>query len=426
MDSKEFDKLFREGLDQTFSFDGREAQWQQLASQLPAEEPKRRKLWLWWSLGLVIALPVVSWGIWYSNNPSATPSQPTTELAIEGQHQTTNEQTDAAVLSVQQQASPADDYKTAQKSKSADINLGNESSRQLVKTGLQNKATDAVSPPASMPLYEYPTSAPVSNTPPTAADLLEDNQLPSAGITSDQDLPALSNLTDINASTLAPLATLLSEVQPGIRPLPASPALTDKKPLKLRSIALQIGAQASFSSDQQITEEAGITPYFGVAVRIAPSWRWTIRYSGQSLRRTTSQEPASYNIPLVEVPVGFDTPNQTDLQYHQRQFETGLQYRLPLRSKLRLQAQIGLQLAQQRDIEAVYAYENIYQQPVVRVALPQSPWHISTVFGAVEIALPLSQRWSVHSSYQRYQSVSSEYYRWRNLHLLSTGLQYQF
>ena len=426
MDSKEFDKLFREGLDQTFSFDGREAQWQQLASQLTAQEPKRRKLWLWWSLGLVIALPVVSWGIWYSNNPSATPSKSTTELAIAGQHQVKSEQTTAAALSVHQQASTVDVYETDPNLMPAEINLGNESAGQLEKTGPQNMATDAVSPPSSMPSYEYPTSAPVSNTPPTAADLLEDNQLPPAGITNDQDLPALSNLTDINDSPLAPLATLLSEVQPGIRPLPASPALTDKKALKLRSIALQIGAQASFSSDQQITEEAGITPYFGVAVCIAPSWGWTIRYSGQSLRRTTSQEPASYNIPLVEVPVGFDTPNQTDLQYRQRQLEMGLQYRLPLRSKLRFQAQIGLQLAQQRDIEAVYAYENIYQQPVVRVALPQSPWHISTVFGALEIALPLSQRWSVHSSYRRYQSVSSEYYRWRNLHLLSTGLQYQF
>ena len=426
MDSKEFDKLFREGLDQTFSFDGREAQWQQLASQLTAEEPKRRKLWLWWSLGLVIALPVVSWGIWYSNNPSATPSKPAAERAIERQNAATNEQTDAAVLSVQQQASPADGYKTDPKPMPADINLGNGSAGQLKKTGLQNMATDAASPPTSMLLYEYPTAAPANNTPPTAADLLEDNQLPPAGITTNQDLHALSNLTDIDDSPLASLATLLSEVQSGIRPLPASPALTDKKALKLRCIALQIGAQASFSSDQQITEEAGITPYFGVAVRIAPSWRWTIRYSGQQLRRTTSQEPASYNIPLVEVPVGFDTPNQTDLQYHQRQLETGLQYRLPLRSKLRLQAQVGLQLAKQRNIEAVYAYENIYQHPVVRVALPQSPWHVSTVFGAVEIALPLSQRWSVHSSYQRYQSVSNEYYRWRNLHLLSTGLQYQF
>lgn len=417
MESKDLDRLFREGLDQEFEFEGRAQQWQQIAASLHTPNRKRRFAWWWLGLGIILLASLVLW---------QHPSKETLAENSEGIVPT----------------SPLETVHVA------DLNTKQQTTQKR-KTVPEKPNNALVMPPPSEPVLKSGDSPDLEPTP--ARILGNDYQLPrtlttllpanTGGIElykdkvydygfSEQEASLSTNLTNEPKRALLdevdPLPSSIQAPQRQAIKLALNPELTPTKKAQSGSLILMVGRQQNINLDTAVSENINPSFYTGLAIRLNAKWQGFARYSQGDVQRTTKQAPVSYNIPLVDVPIGFDTPNQTDLRYQRRMLDFGLRYQLPLGRFARLNFQAGAQLAQYRNIEATYLYQNIYQIQEITTSLPNQSWHLASLFGGVSVEVPLLPRLAATGSYQYYRDISKTQLRWPNSGQVLLGLQYQF
>ena len=423
MESKDLDRLFKDGLEQEFEFEGRTRQWQEIAPEL--HPLKRRLRFAWWWLGLTLVVGTLGWQLFSQRTLSdylvetAAPNairieqeKIQTETIRESQHKNTSV--------------TAKPYNTTQ------------------ETRLQSELLSSTSG-ETLPNWQWTVAAPPSEAYPANSNSdIAIEQMPSTTHPlNESEKDKVYDYRDENKSEDILLPHELIEEQTLLQPLASRPAFIQALPRALplvinmpeavlpkvrksTGLTLLLGRQQSKTFDSAVEEDIANVAYVGLAFRLARNWQAVVRYSQGNYQRTTTQAPSTYNIPLEEVPVEFTSPNQTDLQYRRSMLDVGVRYQLPLGQFARLNLQTGVQLAQHRNMQATYFYQNIYQTQEVEVELPNQSWHLASLFGGLGLEVPVLPRLAVTGSYHYYRDISKRQLRWPNNGQLLLGLQYQF
>lgn len=424
MESKELDRLFKDGLEQEFEFEGRARQWQKVATEL---HPLQRRLrFAWWWMGLAFFMGILGWHLFSQRTLSdhsienTTPYTAHIELESPILEHALQQKRNALVAKPQNpaQETEAPESGATNRIRSAAQTTPNwyfapsDSDTDLPATPTHEVDEASVEVPSEITLL------------PTEKDRVYDyDQHSNTGATRMQERLSTAEVT------LRPIAKLPSFISAPKRALPTDIILPEAaltKVSKDRGIILMMGWQQSKTFDSAVEEDVANIPYLGLALRLAKNWQGVARFSQGNYNRSTTQAPSSYNIPLEDVPLGFTTPYQTNLQYRRSMLDLGVRYRLSLGTFARLQLLTGIQLAQHRNMEATYFYQNIYQRQEIAVDLPSQSWHLASLFGGLGLEVPVLPRLAATGSYQYYRDISNKQLRWPNNGQFLLGLQYQF
>ena len=416
MESKDLDQLFRDGLEQEFQFHNQEEQWAEIATELRPEGEKR--FW-WWYILMGVLVVGLGFGGWIFGQKE------TLSTASNVVEATTPENLEVIVEETASESELNLDLKKIAPTSSKPINQ------------IQHRREEV----APVDHMERPVQNTIVSEPPIIAnnDILVALPLTKVeAVHSENDFTydyrsdistAATSKRQLSRSSLDALSALPVIVHPipiSLPELPAEPTIMPSTKENGRLLSVSSGLQWQSTLDTAIEESSKAVPYIGISVQLHPRWQGRLRYAKTSVQRNTQQTPATYNIPLVEVPVDFTTPNRTELRYEQQQLEAGLSYRLLSFSKLRSHLLAGAQFAKNSNINTIYAYQNVYQSPVVEASLDNQSWHLSAIFTGVNIEIPIISRLSTTATYQYYWHTHSENFRWQNNQQLYFGLNYQF
>ena len=403
MESNQLDQLFRDGIDHEFEFSGQERQWKVVAAQL--HPPSRRRALWWWAFGILLVLSSTFWQLGHPSTPDTSAStapqsiQSTSEaLEISTATKATTRSDkpsntlivpaiidNSSTLKQQQALEPEQSFVAF------DVSIDRELQQGASSNEFQQKST----------AYTYRASS---------QDTLHLDIGSAAAL---REVAPIEPLDKLEFALLAQAEVPLGTIQPN-------------KSNKGQRFTLMAGWQQSFTRDAAVQEQARTHRYVGFAAKIYGRWEGTLRYSQETFQRTTQETPATYNIPLVDVPVGFSRPDNTELRYERQALEVGVRHRLPFFRSPRVYLQSGVLLARNKQVVATYAYQNIYQNPIIEAELVNQPWHGAAIFGGATVEVPLLLSLSATAGYQFYRELNPQYLQWRASQQWQLGLSYHF
>ncbi|MEL6835304.1 MAG: hypothetical protein AAFP77_20055 [Bacteroidota bacterium] len=409
MGNNDLDQLFRDGIDRDFEFSGQSQQWQSISAQL---HPKSRKrLFWWWPIGGVM---ILVGGLWTLNNSIQLEAFPVSDLTAEinsivkepVDHQAIESPGIKPAASVEKPTNWVSDKKL--RSTSSTATPVEPLAGQENHFAINSIVDKSVSDQEQLSSFEPKHTTYTYNSPSREVQKLEIGSVAALC-----ELSIVAPLDKNEADLLSTDEVALPQVQYSGNP-------------NRQKFTIMVGWQNSYLKDIAVQEETTKDLYIGIAAKLYRRWEGTLRYSQGSYQRATEQTPATYNIPLMDVPVGFTTPNNTELRYERQVLEVGLRHRLPFFQSPRVHLQSGLLLARNRQLSATYAYQNIYQNFTVESRLEDQPWHGAAIFGGATVEVPLISGISATAGYQFYRELNQQYLQWRSSQQWQFGLSYQF
>ncbi|MEL6971255.1 MAG: hypothetical protein AAFO02_13895 [Bacteroidota bacterium] len=409
MGNSDLDQLFRDGIDRDFEFSGQEQQWQTVAAELHPQS--RKRLFWWWPIGGVM---VLIGGLWTLNNAIQLEAFPVSAVTAKTSS-IIKEPVDhkAIEFSGVKWAAPVGkpsnwvrnkELRSTNSTATSIKPLAGQENHLVINSIVDKSEGNQAQLSSSEPEHTtYTYNSPGRNA----------EQLEIGSVAALRDLSIIAPLDKNGADLLPTDEVVLPQVQYSGNP-------------NQRKFTIMVGWQNTFVRDPAVQEKTTTDLYVGIAAKLYRSWEGTIRYSQGSFQRTTEQTPATYNIPLMDIPVGFTTPNKTELRYERQVLEVGLRHRLPFLKWPRVHLQSGLLLARNRQLSATYAYQNIYQNFTVESTPDNQPWHGAAIFGGATVEVPLIKGISATTGYQFYRELNQQYLQWRSSQQWQLGLSYQF